>query len=145
MADIDTSAEAVAARARFYEGCGHRADAAMLRKLRADLTRAEQYGAPVAGAKALSFVKHKCGHDDYWKTAGGGCMACRAVEAEGYAARLEAVARAAEVLDYHMTDSWGSQSASAILAASELGTALSALSPADRALLAAKEDTNAGR
>ena len=55
---------------------------------RAEVTEALKYGAPV-NATSLSFVTHKCGHNDYWKTHDGkNCMACRAERAEADARTL---------------------------------------------------------
>ena len=51
-------------------------------KLRAELAEALKYGAPMAGVKATVKRTVKCEHNEYWTTHGGGCMACRVVEAE---------------------------------------------------------------
>lgn len=55
---------------------------AHIRTLEADLDEARKYAAP-ENAKALSWVKKPCTkHNQYWTTATGGCMACRADDAE---------------------------------------------------------------
>ena len=52
-------------------------------ELRDCLAEALKYGCPRDGVRALSWVKHPCkDHNEYWTTASGACMACRACEAE---------------------------------------------------------------
>jgi hypothetical protein len=66
---------------------------AEIARLRRERNEALRYGAPEAGAKALSFVKNPCTkHDAYWTTMYGNCMACRANAAESELARLRAEA-----------------------------------------------------
>lgn len=64
---------------------------ATISHLQSRLEAAEKFGAPVAGAVALSHVKDPCKlHNAYWTTSSGSCMACRAVQAEARATVLRA-------------------------------------------------------
>lgn len=77
-----------------------------IRTLEAELAEARKYAAP-ENASALSSVKNSCTqHNQYWTTASGACMACRAEKAEAELAQAKAdrevLARA--VLDMEAAD-----------------------------------------
>lgn len=75
----------------------------LIQKVEADLTaklaEALKYGAP-ENAKALSSVKNPCTkHNQYWTTAMGACMACRACDAEANLAKATEALRIAGIND----------------------------------------------
>jgi len=56
-------------------------------ELEAELAEAKKYGAP-QNATAIVKRKTNCDHNEYWTTLSGGCMACRAADAEAENKRL---------------------------------------------------------